>query len=117
MLPLVLKGLLFAATSVVNVSPVRKLVEVLKMGWRQRIRRVVSGRCPHCGEELEYVLVEAQVLHWELWEGVPEDDTIVLENPITSERVETVSRLYSCPYCRETLTSEEVREIFGVDNP
>ena len=114
---IVLKTLLFAVISAVNVSRVRKLVEVKKMGWRQRIRRAVSGRCPHCGEEIDYVLVEKTVTYWELWEGVPRDDTIMDEELVTNEAIETVTREFFCPLCRERLTSEEVCEIFGVDNP
>ena len=87
------------------------------MGWRQRIRRVVSGRCPHCGEEIDYVLVEKTVTYWELWEGVPRDDTIMDEELVTNEAMEIVTREFFCPLCRERLTSEEVREIFGVDTP
>ena len=96
---------------------VASLVRELKMGWSQIIPETPEGKCPYCGTRLEYVLVEKIVSWWEVWEGVPNNDTIEDNELISSDRIETVERQFKCPHCGENLTSEEVRMIFGVDNP
>ena len=85
------------------------------MGWRQEIPNA-RERCPHCGEILEYVLVQKEVLEWQEWTAIPEDNMMREEELLNEEELDTHFLEYRCPFCDASLTREEVKEIFGVEH-